>query len=131
MQLFRQFLRFAAVGATGTAVQYAVLWAGVELMGLPAAVASAIGFVFGSVVNYLLNYFLTFASSKSHAEAATKYYLIVGVSFFINMGVMALLVHRWGWNYWIAQFLATGVGLIWNFAGSRWWAFKHPATNQR
>jgi putative flippase GtrA len=128
MPLLRQFLRFAAVGAIGTAVQYAILWLGVEYFGIPAAIASAIGFVAGSVCNYLLNYFLTFSSSKSHAEAATKYYLIVSVSFFINMGIMALLVHQLGWNYWLAQLIATGVGLIWNFAGSRWWAFKHPTT---
>ena len=27
----------------------------------------------------------------------------------------------------LAQVLATGIGLVWNFAGSRWWAFK-PAS---
>jgi len=128
MQLLRQFLRFAAVGATGTAVQYAVLWAGVEWLAIPAAVASSIGFVLGSVCNYLLNYFFTFASTKSHAEAATKYYAIVSLAFCINFGMMVVLVHYWEWNKWLAQILATGVGLIWNFAGSRWWAFKHSAT---
>ena len=68
--LHHQFLRFAAVGASGTAVQYSVLWSGVEWAGISAAAASGIGYILGSVVNYLLNYFFTFKSDKGHGEAA-------------------------------------------------------------
>jgi putative flippase GtrA len=124
MSLSRQFLRFAAVGLCGTAVQYVVLWSGVELLGAPAALASGIGYMCGSVVNYLLNYFFTFESGKSHAEAASKYFSLLGVGWCINTGLMGLLAHSLGWNYWIAQILTTGIGLIWNFTGSRLWAFK-------
>lgn len=126
MTLRRQFLRFAAVGVSGTLVQYGVLWAGVEVFGIPAAISSGIGYVLGSVVNYLLNYAFTFKSEKSHAEAASKYYAVVGVGWCLNTGLMWLLVHHWGQNYWLAQLFATAVGLVWNFSGSRWWAFKNP-----
>ena len=122
--IHRQFLRFAAVGASGTLVQYGVLWAGVELFGVMAAVASAVGYALGSVVNYLLNYAFTFASDKSHAEAASKYYAVISVGWCINTGLMWLLVNLAGQNYWLAQVFATGVGLVWNFSGSKWWAFR-------
>ena len=124
MSIKRQFLRFALVGASGTAVQYALLWLGVEWLGLAAALASGIGYLFGSVVNYLLNYFFTFESGKSHVEAATKYYVIVGIGWLINTGLMTLWVHQLGWPYWPAQLLTTAIGLLCNFAGSRWWAFR-------
>jgi putative flippase GtrA len=124
MSLSRQFIRFAAVGLCGTAVQYVVLWGGVEFFGTPAALASGVGYMCGSVVNYLLNYFFTFESGKTHAEAASKYFSVLAVGWCINTGLMAVLVHSMGWNYWIAQILTTGIGLIWNFAGSRLWAFK-------
>ena len=124
MSLPRQFLHFAAVGATGTAVQYATLWIGVEFLAASAVIASAIGYVLGSVVNYLLNYFFTFASGKSHLEAASKYYAVIGVGWCINTGLMALFVVQLQWNYWIAQFVTTGIGLVWNFLGSRFWAFR-------
>ena len=124
MSLSRQFIRFAAVGACGTLVQYTMLEIGTEWLAMPAAWASAIGYVMGSVVNYLLNYFFTFESGKSHMEAASKYFTLLGVGFCINTGLMALLVHHLGWNKWIAQMLTTGIGLIWNFSGSRLWAFK-------
>ncbi|WP_036666402.1 GtrA family protein [Paludibacterium yongneupense] len=122
--LFRQFLRFAAVGASGTLVQYATLWAGVELMHAPAAFSSGIGYILGSIVNYVLNYFFTFKSGASHMHTAAKYYAVLGVGWSINTGLMALLAQRWGVNYWLAQLFTTGIGLIWNFTGSRWWAFR-------
>ncbi|MEO6918966.1 MAG: GtrA family protein [Collimonas sp.] len=127
MIIFRQFLRFAAVGATGTLIQYSILWAGVEFLAAPAALASGIGYALGSVANYFLNYFFTFESGKSHAEAASKYYIVIGIGWCINTGLMWLLTHHFGLNYWVAQLLTTGIGLIWNFMGSRWWAFKHAA----
>lgn len=94
------------------------------MFGIPAALASGIGYMCGAVVNYLLNYFFTFESGKSHAEAATKYFSLLGIGFCINTGLMAELVHQLGWNKWYAQILTTGIGLIYNFLGSRFWAFK-------
>jgi putative flippase GtrA len=122
--LARQFVRFATVGATGTAVQYVVLWVGVERLGWPAAISSAAGYALGSIVNYLLNYFFTFGSGKSHVEAAAKYYAVLAVGLCITAALMALLVGGFGWNYWAAQLLTTGVALLWHFAGSKWWAFR-------
>ena len=129
--LHHQFLRFAAVGASGTAVQYAVLWAGVEWAGISAAVASGLGYILGSVVNYLFNYFFTFQSQKNHGEAASKYFTLLGIGWCINTGLMWLLVHQLGWYYWLAQLLVTGIGLLWNFAGSRWWAFKPASAGKK
>jgi len=131
MSISRQFIRFAAVGASGTAVQYSILYIGTAMFGIRvAAAASGVGYMCGSVVNYLLNYFFTFESGKSHAEAATKYFSLLAVGFCINTGLMALLVHQLDWNKWIAQFFTTGIGLIYNFLGSRFWAFKEaPNSN--
>lgn len=130
MSVSRQFLRFAAVGASGTAVQYSVLWSGVELFGTSAAAASGVGYVLGAIVNYVLNYFFTFKSDKGHGEAAAKYFTLLAVGWCMNTGLMWLLVHQLGWNYWIAQLLATAIGLAWNFTGSRLWAFK-PASTEK
>ncbi len=126
MSLSKQFLRFAAVGATGTATQYALLWLGVEFVHIGPVIASTIGYAGGSIVNYLLNYRFTFASGKSHLEAAPKYYAVIGVGLLINTALMGWLTGSLGWYYWPAQLLTTALGLCWNFAGSRWWAFTGP-----
>lgn len=119
-----QFLRFAMVGASGTAVQYAVLWIGVERFGVGAAAASGAGYLLGAVVNYVLNYFFTFGSRQSHLRAAGRYFTLLAVGWCLNTALMWLLVHEAHWYYWLAQVLTTGLGLLFNFAGSRWWAFR-------
>jgi putative flippase GtrA len=129
MSLSRQFIRFAAVGACGTAVQYCTLEVGTTWFSMLPEWASAIGYMLGAVVNYLLNYFFTFESGKSHLEAALKYFILLAIGFCINYELMRLLAHELGWNKWIAQMLATGIGLIWNFTGSRLWAFRETHRN--
>jgi len=124
MAFIRPLFRFAAVGAAGTLVQYFVLWFGVNVIFVAAATSSGIGFIFGSIVNYLLNYRYTFNSKKSHTDAASKYYTILGVGWCINTGTVWLLTDKFGLNYWLAQFTATGIAFVWHFYGSKVWAFK-------
>lgn len=126
-QMLLQFLRFAMVGASGTALQYLVLWVGVEGWGMRAAKASAAGYALAAVLNYVMNYFFTFASGDSHLRAAGRYFTLLGLGWCLNLVIMWVLVDGAQWNYWLAQALSTGLGLLWNFAGSRWWAFKPPA----
>lgn len=125
----RQFIQFAAVGLSGTAVQYLSIQLAVMMQfslasKSPAVTGSAIGYLLGSVVNYILNYFLTFGSGKSHVEAASKYFSVLAVGWGINLGLMTLLVESWGLWHWYAQVFTTGIVLCWNFAGSKLWAFK-------
>lgn len=122
--LLAQFLRFALVGASGTALQYLVLWFGVERCGADAAAASGAGYALAAVVNYVMNYFFTFGGGHSHLRAAGRYFTLLGLGWCLNTALMWLLVHGTGWHYWVAQALATGLGLLLNFAGSRWWAFR-------
>ena len=119
-----QFVRFTAVGASGTAVQYLALWFGVERCGADPAVASGAGYVIGSVVNYVLNYFFTFGSRQSQWRAASRYFTLLGVGWCWNALLMLLLVRDAGWHYWPAQLVASTVVLLWNFIGSRWWVFR-------
>lgn len=118
-------MRFVAVGAVTTAVQYAVLWLGVAVVAAPAAIASAAGYALGVLLSYFLNYLFTFRSATPHLEAAPRYFAVFGVGWCINLALMGLFVHRWGWNAWAAQVLTTAIGLVWNFSGSRWWTFRH------
>jgi putative flippase GtrA len=111
-----QFLLFAGMGAIGTAAQYSVLIALVRLARMDAVLASTAGFVVGACVNYTLNYLFTFNSSKRHIEA------LLGMG--NNAAIMAGLVHQAGMHYLLAQIVATGLVLVWNFAGSKLWVFR-------
>lgn len=118
------FSRFLLTGALATALQYLVLGLATEFLNWPAALASGAGYLFGSILSYLMSYFFTFSSNRPHSQAAIRFYVIVGVGWSINTGVMGMAVDVLGWNKWLSQVLATGLALVWNFLTSRNWVFK-------
>lgn len=119
-----QLWRFFLTGGLATGLQYLVLGIGTSFLEWSAAVSSGIGYLVGSVVSYLMNYFFTFASNSPHVQAAARFYLMVAIGWTINTVVMALLADWAGWNKWVSQLLATGFALVWNFIASRIWVFK-------
>lgn len=119
-----RFFTFAFVGSVGTAIQYAVLGFGVALNMAQPVVCSAVGYALGSVANYLLNYRLTFHCKAPHFQSAAKYFTVISVGWVINLCLMSLFVIRIGWSHWISQVLTTVIGLVWNYSGSNWWAYR-------
>jgi putative flippase GtrA len=121
--ILNQFLRFASVGATGTAVQYAILAGLVELTGFNSTAASAIGYVGGAFTNYYLNYRFTFQSERSHLSAAPRFFTVAAAGLGLNILFMAIGTGSLGLHYLIAQCASTAIVLLWNFSASKLWVF--------
>ncbi|MGH8200236.1 MAG: GtrA family protein [Steroidobacteraceae bacterium] len=119
---FSRFVRFAVVGGIATAIQYAILILLVRGFGMAPTLSSSIGFALSAVANYLLNYRFTFHSDRPHGPAAAKFGLLAATGLLINAAIMHLLVTA-GVHYLFAQVCATGVVLVWNFAGNSLWTF--------
>lgn len=119
----RDFLRFTAVGAVATAAHYAVLLALAELAGMHPVPASVCGFIVGAIVSYSLNRIYTFQVRPAYARGLAKFFLVVAVGALLNGAIVAFFVHA-GLHYMLAQVIATGVVLIWNFAGARLVVFR-------
>jgi putative flippase GtrA len=120
-------VRFAAVGAAATSIQYALLVLLVSFGGMGAPLASTLGFLASAAVNYLLNYRYTFRSRRPHGPAVLKFACLASIGLLLNAGVMRLLT-GFAWNYLIAQALATAVVLAWNFLGNSLWTFGRHST---
>lgn len=116
--------RFLVAGGMATALQYFILGIGIHAFHSVAAVASGVGYLFGSVLNYAINYYFTFSSEQSHVKAVARFYIMVAIGWSINTGCMALLADFLGWNNWLAQVLATVLSLVSNFIISKLWVFK-------
>lgn len=123
--IVRQFIRFAAVGAIATGIQYLILWLGTTAWGIPPVPASAAGYATGMVFGFICNHFFTFGGKAAAGRAALRYLIAVGFGWCLNLGLMTLFVGHLAWNVWFSQVLTTGLVLCWNFSASRWWAFKH------
>ncbi len=127
----KQTTRFLLVGAAATALQYLVYGALLRIVPLPAAAASVLGYGAGSVLSYLLNYHVTFGSSRSHASAVPRFYAMVAVAFVLSAAIVGVLVDWMGLNAWLGQVIATLACLSWNFAASRRWVFAAAGEEAR
>ena len=116
------FLTFSLVGVIGTLAHYSILYALVEFFGFNPVWASGWGALAGLIVNYILNYSLTFKSQQSHVQTFPKFALIASLGFCLNLALMALLTPHLYYLY--AQVLTTGVVLIWNFFANSFWTFQ-------
>ena len=150
-RLGTQFIKFALVGITGTAIDFggfALLWRG---LGLNPILASAISFSVAVVNNFLLNRIWTFADVPARNPAAQlgQFSVVATVGLGLNLSLMAVLIEvveprlslilrlgapgAAGWRllepnleWWplLSKAVATVIVLFWNFAGNRLWTFR-------
>jgi putative flippase GtrA len=122
-RVINQFLCFAGIGAVGTVAHYSILIILVQIAQVNPLPASMVGFVTGALINYSLNYHITFQSEKYHLEAVSKFFIVALVGLILNSFIMILAIRIFALYYLLAQMFATGVVLVWNFAGSCVWTF--------
>jgi len=120
----RRFVLYAAVGASGTAVQYAILLLLVNVSGIPAPIASTIGAIGGAIVNYLLNFHLTFSRSSNHRAAAPKFFATSALGVALNYLLMSAQTKMLDINYLIAQLVSTATVLCVTYIVNASWSFK-------
>jgi putative flippase GtrA len=121
--LGRQFSRFLVVGVATTAVHYGVLIALVEAWDIHPVLGTTAGFVAAVFLSYLLNRRYTFEARPTFGPGLLKYYASVSMGLVINAGLMAQLT-VWGAHYLLAQVVASGAALVWNFLAARFLVFR-------
>ena len=67
--------------------------------------------------------------SPAYGMVLPRYLAIAGSSFFINAGIMAAGTAHWPRLYFLVQLFSTGLLFMWNFALSRYWAFKETGND--
>lgn len=122
--IFKQFFAYSGIGAIGTLVHYLTLMTMVEFFSIAPVPASVMGFTNGAIVNYYLNYHITFQSKKLHREAFIKFITVALVGLLLNTLIMAIATEVFTLHYLLAQVIATALVLFWNFTGNRLWTFR-------
>lgn len=101
------FFRYVISGFSSVVVQFGFLGFLVEILKMYPTIASAIAFVVGCVVNYLLLYYWTFESEGMHRTVFRRYMIVTLMGFFVNLALFWALVHLMGWWYPVAQTAST------------------------
>jgi putative flippase GtrA len=124
MQVGRfQFSTFVVIGALATAIQYAILIGLTEYLRIRPVWASSCGYAISALLNYYLNYRITFRSAKAHRRALPCFLAISTIGLFLNSTAVWALSERAALPYLVAQVVATVFVLVWNFSANKKWTF--------
>ncbi len=139
-----RFLKFSAVGVTGTVVDFGLLYVGHVLLGLPLVIANTISFTTAVINNFTWNRYWTYPDSRSkpiHHQLG-QFFVVNIAGWAINTGILLLLNHPltalamrfltpWfstetiaSLGYNLAKLAATAVVLFWNFFVNRFWTYN-------
>lgn len=119
----RQLLKFAMVGVLNTALGYAVIFGCMYLLGLGAVISNVLGYAAGLVVSYSLNRSFTFRSSGARRAEMIRFVAIFLLAYLANLGVLVLLIRRFGWHEGVAQVIAGVVYFGLSFVLNKYYVF--------
>ncbi len=54
-----------------------------------------------------------------------RFVCFMGLSYFINLGILGVLQTYFGISPYIGQFIASAFFTVWNWAGLKFWVFRH------
>ena len=118
-QLF-EILRFAIVGGASFVVDYALLYACTEWLGIHYLYSAAISFTVSVIVNYWLCVVFVFTGAGKQSSRQAALFIgssIVGLG--INQLCMCLFVEKFGLHYMLAKIGATLIVMFWNYVMKR------------
>ncbi len=130
MKTPQQFLLYACFGAIGTIGHYATLILLVQVTHTEPVFASTIGFIVGALINYVLNYRITFNSRKRHRETLIKFLLVASLGAAINTTIMTVGINILDIHYLAIQVIATCFVLALNFTANKYWTFADNPSYQ-
>jgi putative flippase GtrA len=116
-----------AILATG--IDFGTMSALVVLLGLPAALATAVGAAVGGTSNFLLGRHWIFSAQDGQAgEQGIRYVLVSAVSLVLNAAGEYLLHDRLGLQYLLARgIIASLVSVVWNYPVQRMFVYRRSA----
>jgi putative flippase GtrA len=123
----KRFVAYVAVGAAGTAAQYAVLFAGTAAGLATPATASAVGAGLGAAVNYWLNHRVTFRGARDHARSIPKFVATALAGIVLTWFVMHAMTQELHATIVVAQLVATALSLATTYTVNSAWTFRQRA----
>jgi dolichol-phosphate mannosyltransferase len=132
--IFIEFLKFSLVGLIGLLLNLAVLYLlvewfpywpalGAKVIANKVLIAAIVAFCLAVSSNYLLNRFWTFKKKKAGSYATFIAVSLGGLA--INILLLKFLHYRLAMWYMSAQIISICAASLWNFVGSKIWAFKN------
>ena len=124
-QNWLQLVRFAAVGASGYAVNLAVFALCVHVIGVDYRVAAVIAFIVSVINNFWWNRHWTFDARHAHPlSQGARFFAVSLVAFGFQYLVLISLVGDAGLSKVLSQAIAIVCATPLSFVGQKLWSFR-------
>lgn len=104
-------------------MHYVVLIALVEVFAVNPAMAAGSGATCGALIAYAGNRRFTFSNSRSHARTFPRFIFVAALGALLNGVVVWAGTSLMGWQYLMAQLVATVLTLLITYGLNRSWTF--------
>jgi len=121
--MHQQAIRFVIVGVINTIVGYGSYVIFVYL-GIYYLIANILSYVVGTINSYIWNKYFTFKSKKRSFPELLRFIFVYVVQLLVNMGLLKLLVERFGMNKMIAGIPTLLVTTLISFFGHKYFSFR-------
>lgn len=130
--LLREVIIYGVVGAVSTVIDLVLLNGSHKIMGNTDSLlwlATAIGFVGGTINGYFMNSRWTFKFNTEGQEA--KKFSQFAIVSLVGLGLTELIVLsfslKFGLTKNIAKLIAVGIVFFWNYGANKAWTFRKAA----
>jgi putative flippase GtrA len=126
-----RFAKFLVVGTLGATIDFSLLNAGIQLLGLAKWLANTFSFFAAVLSNFTWNRLWTYPETRSDPviPQLSQFLLVNIAGYLINQAIFLSLdryvFQSWGiLGYNLAKACAIGVVLFWNFGVNRVWTYR-------
>jgi putative flippase GtrA len=120
-----QFVRFAAVGASGYVVNLVAFTLCLHALGIDYRVSAVIAYMVSVLNNFWLNRHWTFDAKHQHAGTqAVRFFAVSLVTFGFTYVLLISLVSGTGTDKVVAQAISIAAGTPLSFIGQKLWSFR-------
>lgn len=116
-------IRFVFVGGINTLVGYGS-YVILVFFGVHYIIANTLATVIGITTSYFSNKYFTFKVLKKSSAEIIRFVLVYAVGYFINLGILYVLVDVMGGNRYISGLITLLVTTMLSYFGHNYFSFK-------
>ena len=124
LKLFKQFIKFGAVGILNTVSSWIFYYTLLHFR-VHYIIATTIAYVLSSIIGFCLNKVWVFKSKNKTGSSLLKYIVTYGSSYLLNVGLMYCFVDILNISDKLAPILVLFFTIPYNFIFSRLWVFNN------
>jgi putative flippase GtrA len=118
------FFRYGLVGGLSVGLDFLFLYTCIDILGFSQILSVSIAFLLSTVFNFLMHRRYTFKnSSENMTRQLIKYILLIVISYYITLALIAYLVDH-GFNIYFAKLITVGIVYLYGYVFGRFFVFS-------